>query len=108
MFLINGMKAILRQYNREEINQVFDDQNYKEVTIKCCPYDVDNGIQFSEYTIPEASGYYQIPSWVDVRSGDQIKFLGKFGKEDNEFHTILEVRDEWIFNRIENYIIAVK
>ena len=38
MFLVNGMKAKLRQFNRNEDNNVFDDQNYKDIYIKCCPY----------------------------------------------------------------------
>lgn len=106
MILVNSIKAILRQYNREDNTSVFDDQNYKEITIKCIPYDVDNGTNFSEYTTKEAKGYYQLPRWVDVKSGDQIKLLGKYGND--EFLTILEVQDGWLFNRIENYIIAVK
>ena len=104
MFLVNGMKATLRQFNRNNDNNPYDDQNYKEVKIKCCPYDVDQGIRFGIYSIPEATGYYQVPRWVDVREGDQIIF-------DNDrkiVHTILRVQDEWIFNRIENYILAIK
>lgn len=106
MFLVNGFKATLRQYNREEDNSIFDDTNYKEVTIKCCPYDTDTKINFDIYTTREATGFYQVPRWVDVRVGDQIKLLGKYS--DNEFHTILDVKDEWIFNRVENKVIVVK
>ena len=79
MFLVNGMKAKLRQFNRDEDNNVFDDQNYKEVFIKCCPYNVDESINFGIYTHPEATGYYQVPRWVDVKEGDQIIFLGNRG-----------------------------
>lgn len=105
MFLVNGIKCTLRQFNRSGNDSVYDDQNFKEVPIKCCPYDVDQTISFGIYTIPEATGYYQVPRWVDVREGDQIIFKTK----DREIvHTILKVQDEWIFNRIENYILAVK
>lgn len=105
MFLINGIKCTLRQFNRNEDNALYDDQNYKDVPIKCCPYDVDQAVQFGIYTIPEATGYYQVPRWVDVREGDQIIFDTK---DRQIVHTILKVQDEWIFNRIENYILAVK
>lgn len=127
MFLVNGQKAILRQYNRTkdgsksngnlniifeksgEDNSVFDDQNFRDVYIKCIPYNVDYSIRFSEYTVPNAKGYYQVPNWVDVRVGDQIRYLGKFGKDySNNFETILEVRDGYLFNNVENKIIAVK
>lgn len=109
MFLVNGMKAKLRQFNRDEDNNVFDDQNYKEVFIKCCPYNVDESINFGIYTVPEATGYYQVHRWVDVREGDQIMFLGPDGEIINDrVHTILKVQDEWLFNRVENKILAVK
>ncbi len=104
MYLINGMKATLRQFNRTESNNPYDDTNYKETTIKCCPYDVDQAVRFEIYTIPEATGYYQIPRTVDIREGDQIIFHN----DRRIVHTILKVQDEWIFNRIENYIVAVK
>lgn len=105
MFLVNGIKCTLRQFNREENNSVYDDQNYKDVSIKCCPYDVDQAIRYGIYTIPEAKGYYQLPRWVDVREGDQIIIKTKTREI---VHTILKVQDEWVFNRVENYIVAVK
>ena len=108
MFLVNGMKAKLRQFNRDEDNNVFDDQNYKEVFIKCSPCNVDESINFGVYTHPEATGYYQVPRWVDVKEGDQIIFLGNRGVIEERVHTILEVKDEWLFNRVENKILVIK
>lgn len=113
MFLVRGQKAILRQYNRTEDNAVFDDQNYNETPIKCCPYDISQGIRYGIYTVPEATGYYQVPRFVDVRQGDQIIFIGNgtdtSGVErQTQVHTILDVQDNWLFNRVENKILAVK
>lgn len=105
MFLVNGIKCTLRQFNRNESDSVYDDQEYRDVPIKCCPYDVDQAVRFGIYTIPEATGYYQLPRWVDVREGDQIIIKTK---SREIVHTILKVQDEWIFNRVENYICAVK
>lgn len=105
MFLVNGIKCTLRQFNRKENENPYDDQNYKDISIKCCPYDVDQVNRFGIYTIPEATGYYQIPRWVDVREGDQIIFKTKTREV---VHTILKIQDEWIFNRVENYICAVR
>ena len=105
------MKAKLIQFNRSDDDNVFDDGNKKEVIIKCCPYDVEQAINFGIYTVPEATGYYQVSRWVDVREGDQIIFLGgrlKDTRYREQVHTILKVQDEWLFNRIENFIIAVK
>lgn len=106
MFLVNGIKCTLRQFNRNEDNSIYDDENYKDTLIKCCPYDVDQAIRYGIYTVPEATGYYQLPRWVDVREGDQIIINAK--NRPQIVHTILKVQDEWIFNRIENYIVAVK
>lgn len=107
MFLVNGIKATLRQFNRTENSSAYDDQNYKEIAIKCCPYDADQAIKFGIYTHDEGTGYYQIPRYVDIKVGDQIVFKNKFGKELG-VHTVLKLQDEWIFNRIENYIAVVK
>ena len=101
MFVINGIKATLRQFNRTEDNNPYDDQNYKDVPIKCCPYDVDQAVRFGVYTIPEATGFYQVPRWVDIREGDQI-LIG------NHIDTVLKIQDEWLFNRIENYMATVR
>lgn len=113
MFLINGMKAKLIQYNREDSTNIFDDQNNKTITIKCCPYNISQGIKFGIYTVPEATGYYQVPRYVDVRQGDQLIFIGKNTKEtqvtfEEQVHTVLDVQDNWQFNRVENKIVAVK
>lgn len=101
MFLVNGIRATLRQFNREENDNVYDDVNYKDIKIKCCPYDCESSIKFGIYTNPEAVGYYQVPRWVDVRVGDQLIF-------NNQNHTILKVEDSWIYNRVENKILVVK
>lgn len=106
MFLVNGMKATLIQFNRDSNNNVYDDQQKATKTIKCCPYDIAQGIRFGIYTVPEATGYYQVPRNTDVRKGDQLIFLGK--NTDNITHTILKVQDCWLFNRVENKILAVK
>lgn len=108
MFLVNGMKAQLIQYNREplEEDEIYDDEQKKTITIKCCPYKVSQKVKFGEYTHPEATGYYIVHRFVDVKKGDQIIFLGKYS--DGVVHTILEVEEGWIFNRVENKILVVK
>ena len=116
MFLINGMKATLRQFNRpsddsQPNNNVYDDRDYKDIIIKCCPYDITQGVAFGIYTHPEATGYYMVRRWVDVREGDQITFIGNYVKQDTvdtKKHTILKVDEAWIFNRIEYKVIQVK
>lgn len=101
MFLVNGIKATLIQYNRGNDDSIYDDQNKVEKPIKMCPYDISNGIKFGIYTVPEATGYYQVSRKVDVKEGDQIVFRG-------ETYTVLKVQDNWLFNRVENKILAVK
>ena len=101
MFLVNGLKAQLIQYNRNNEDSIYDDQDKKTINIKICPYDFSNGLKFGIYTIPEATGYFQVGRKVDVREGDQIVF-------ENKIYTILKVQDNWIFNRVENKILAVK
>lgn len=110
MFLVNGMKATLRKYNRNDTNKAYDDQDIQEVTIKCCPYDISQGIAFGLYTVPEAKGYYQVKRDLDVREGDQIVFIGRNTDPsfEGQIHTVLNVQDNWLFNRVENKIIAVK
>ena len=100
MFLVNGIKAKLIQNNRND-SQVYDDEDSKTINIKVCPYDVENSIKFGINTIPEATGYFQVQRWVDVKEGDQIIFKDKT-------YTILKVEENWIYNRIENKVLVVK
>ena len=101
MFLINGISATLIQYNRNSTTAIYDDQDQQTVNIKVCPYNISDGIRFGIYTVPEAKGYFQVQRQTDVREGDQIVFQG-------ETYTVLNVQDNWIFNRVENKILAVK
>ena len=101
MFLVNGLKANLKQYNRKQGLSVYDDTCDNEINIKLCPYNVRNGINYDIVTTPEATGYYIVKRNVDVREGDQVVF-------NNKTYTILEVRPNYIFNKIENQIISVR
>lgn len=109
MYLINGQRAKLIQFNRTNDDNPFDDQNKKEIYIKCCPFDVEQAIRFGIYTTPEAKGGYLVPRWVDVKEGDQIQFIGNYknASTNNKIHTILEVHDFWVFNRLEYYLLKV-
>lgn len=101
MFLVNGLKATLIQYNRKDDDSIYDDQNNNKVPIKVCPYDTADAVRFGIYTVPEATGYFQVGRKVDVLEGDQIIFK-------NKTYTVLKVQDNWIFNRVENKMLAVK
>jgi hypothetical protein len=109
MFLVNAMKGTLIKRNRpvyDENNNlveqpVYDDEVIKEVPVKLCPYNQDIRVAFGVYTIPEAEGYYIVKSNVDIKEGDQISFMGKT-------YSVLKVKDNWIWNRIENFTVAVK
>ena len=101
MFLTNGMKATLIQNNRSNENNPYDDQDKKSVDIVVCPYNVDQAVRFGVYTVPEAKGYFILKNTVDVKEGDQLVF-------NDITYSILDVQDSWIWNKIANYIIAVK
>ena len=100
MFNVNGMRATLIQNNRG-ISGIYDDQDKTEVTIKVCPYNVDQAIRFGIYTIPEATGYFIVKPNVDIREGDQIRF-------NNVLYSVLKVQDNWLWNKKANIGIAVK
>jgi len=111
MFLVTGMKATLIMHNRiVEDENAYDDQNYSSKTIRLCPYNVNQAVSFSVYTHPEATGYYIVKGTEDVREGDQIIFLNGIQEPaiKNKKHSVLKVSDNWLFNRVENKIIAVK
>lgn len=100
MFNVNGIKAVLIQNNRNT-SSVYDDQDKNEVDIVCCPYNVDQAVRFGTYTVPEAKGYFILKNTVDVKEGDELEIGG-------HTYSILDVQDNWIWNKIANYIVAVK
>jgi hypothetical protein len=100
MFLVNGMKATLIKYNREETG-VYDDEYTSTEDIVICPYNQDVRVAFGVYTIPEAEGYYIVKRATDIKEGDQIIFQDKT-------YTVIKVKDNWIWNKIVNYTVAVK
>lgn len=100
MFLTNAMKGTLIKYNRG-VSGIYDDEDKKTCPIKLCPYNQDIRVVFGTYTIPEAEGYYIVKSNVDVQEGDQITFNGRT-------FTVIRVKDNWIWNKIVNYTVAVK
>ena len=100
MFNTNGMWAVLVQNNRST-SDFYDDQDKNEIDIKVCPYNVDQAIRFGIYTIPEATGYFIVKRDTDIKEGDQIIF-------QNRTYSVLQVNDNWEWNRIANISIAVK
>ena len=101
MFLTNGMKATLIQNNRSNDNSPYDDQDKRSVDIVVCPYNVDQAVRFGVYTVPEAKGYFIVKNTVDVKEGDQLIFGGRT-------YSILKVKDNWLWNKIANFTVAVK
>lgn len=100
MFNVNGMSAILVQNNRNT-SEYYDDQDKQQVNIKVCPYNADMSVRFGTYTVPEAKGYFIVKSKTPVKEGDQLIFEGRT-------FSIIDVKDEWIWNKLANIIIAVK
>ena len=102
MFNINGFKATLVQNNRTTTSEdYYDDQDKKEIEIKVCPYNVDAKIRFGEYTTAEATGYFITKANVEVHIGDELIIA-------DHTYSILDVKDDWIWNKVANIILAVK
>ena len=100
MFNVNGMWATLIQNNRGE-SEYYDDQDKRFKRIKVCPYNADMSVRFGTYTVPEAKGYFIVKGNTPVKEGDQLQFEGRT-------FSIIDVKDEWIWNKLANIIIAVK
>ena len=101
MFLVNGHKAKLIQFNRNGKSLAYDDEDKQSIDIKIIPYNVDDSINFGTYSVPEATGYFMIRRNIDVKEGDQIEY-------NNRIYTILKVAEKWIYNRIEYQMAFVK
>lgn len=100
MFNVNGIPAVLIQNNRNT-SSVYDDQDKIQVNVVCCPYNVDMTDRFGMYTVPEAEGYFILKHCVDVKEGDELIIAGRT-------FSILKVKDNWIWNKIVNFTVAVK
>lgn len=100
MYNVNGIPAILVKNNRGT-SEYYDDQDKIEENIVACPYNVDITDRFGMYTVPEAEGYFILKNTVDVKEGDQLIM-------DGRTFSILKVKDNWIWNKIANFTVAVK
>lgn len=100
MFNVNGIPAVLIKNNRNT-SQYYDDQDKQQENIVACPYNVDVKDRFGMYTVPEAEGFFILKNCVDVKEGDQLIMGGRT-------FSILKVKDNWIWNKIANYTVAVK
>ncbi len=100
MFNVNGMAATLIQNNRGT-SGIYDDQDKTEVEIVVAPYNVDQAVKFGVYTIPEAKGYFIVKAGTDIKEGDEIVF-------QNRTYSVLQVNDNWLWNKIANIGVLVK
>lgn len=102
MFNVNGIPAVLIQNNRTSTNDdYYDDQNKQEVNIVVCPYNADVSVKFGTDTIAQAKGYFIVKGDTPVKEGDQIR-IG-----DKTF-SIIDLKDNWIWNKVANITLAVK
>lgn len=100
MFNTNGLSAILVQNNRGT-STYYDDQDKTEIEIKVCPYNQDQIVRFGIDTTSDAKGYFIVKKDTPVREGDQLIF-------NDKTYSIIEVRDNWLWNKIANIILIVK
>lgn len=102
MFNVNGIPAVLIQNNRTTTNNdYYDDQNKNEIDIVLCPYNADASISFGTDTVAEAKGYFIVKAETPVKEGDQIVIGG-------ETLSVIDMKDNWIWNKIANKTLAVK
>lgn len=101
MFNVTGISATLIQRGRNSSDSIYTDGDTQTVSVRLCPYNVNQGISFGRDTIAQASGYFVVPRGTDIKEGDQLTF-------DNHTFSVLEVQDNWLFNRVENIRVAVK
>jgi hypothetical protein len=104
MFNVNGMSATLIKHNRvvDGVSTgIWDDEYTSTESIVICPYNQDVRVAFGVDTVPEAEGYFIVKNTTDIKEGDQIEFNG-------ETYSVIKVKDNWIWNKIANFTIAVK
>ena len=102
MFNVNGIPAVLIQNNRDtSVNAYYDDQDKQEVDIVVCPYNADVSVMFGTDTVANAKGYFIVKADTPVKEGDQIT-IGE------ETFSVIELKDNWIWNKIVNKTLAIK
>lgn len=101
LVLTNLLDGTLYQYNRNVDDNPYDDEDIIEIPIKLCPYNQDTKVSFGVYSTSEATGYFIVKGNVDIKQGDEIEFNG-------ERHSVLEIKDNWIFNKIVNITVLLK
>lgn len=102
MFNVNGIPAVLIQNNRNTSpNDYYDDQDKQELDIVVCPYNADVSDNFGTDTVAEAKGYFIVKADTPVKEGDEI-IIGE------ETFSIIELKDNWIWNKIVNKTLAIK
>jgi hypothetical protein len=58
-------------------------------------------VVFGTSTVQQAEGYFIVKSKTPVRTGDQVQIDGK------KF-SVIDVKDNWIWNKLANIIIAIR
>lgn len=102
MFNVNGIDAVLVQNNRDtSSNAYYDDQDKNEIDIVVCPYNADVSVRFGTNTVAEAKGYFIVKADTPVKEGDELIVDGKR-------FSIIDLQDNWIWNKVANITLAVK
>lgn len=104
MFITNSFKATLIKHNRKVdgvSTGIWDDEYISEEQIEICPYNEDSSISFGVDTVAEAKGYFIVKRTADIKEGDQIEFNG-------DTYSVIKVKDNWIWNKLVNFTVAVK
>lgn len=101
MFLMNGFKATLIQFNRNGKSLAYDDEDKTKLNIKVIPYNVDDADSFGTYSTPEATGYFMVPRQVDIKEGDELIY-------NNKTYSIVKITEKWIYNRPEYKVVYIK
>lgn len=101
MYLMNPKKAQLIRKNRRT-GYVYDDEDIlAPIKIDVIPYNINQSISYGIDTDPQASGYFIVRWFTDIKEGDQIIYEGRK-------YSVMTVKDNWIFNKVESIEVMVK
>lgn len=101
MYLMNPKKAQLIRKNRST-GFVYDDEDkLPSIEIDLIPYNINQSINYGIDTDPQASGYFIVRWFTDIKEGDQIIYEGRK-------YSVITVKNNWIFNKVESIEVMVK